>query len=160
MKGNSPLFEPHAMRGARVGDISFMGNGRKADFARNASRRKDVDPDGLIDVVAHGSAYIIEIESGGKTICLNSREAGRLIKKYPAFKKSKGIRLLSCSTGSSSEGFAQHLANSLGKVVFAPTKRLWALPNGHMYVSSDRYNTDKGEFMKFIPGGVKHGNNR
>ena len=47
--------------------------------------------------------------------------------------------------------------NDLGKPVYAPTKTLWADQHGNMWVSSDKYNTDKGRFVKFIPGGIKHG---
>jgi hypothetical protein len=45
------------------------------------------------------------------------RQAAKLIKKQPGFKKAKAIRLLSCNTGAHPEGFAQHLANALGKPI-------------------------------------------
>lgn len=85
------------------------------------------------------------------------RKAAAMIRKQPGFKKAKGIRLLSCSTGQDPTGFAQHLANALGKPVMAPNKTLWCSPKGTLYVSSDERNLDKGSFVTFKPGGIKHG---
>lgn len=49
-----------------------------------------------------------------------------MIKQNPQYKKGQTIRLLSCSTGSISNGFAQRLANKLGVKVEAPVDVLWA----------------------------------
>lgn len=156
MKSKSPLFSNYSIRRFSSGDISFMSK-RKGDFAKYASRRKDIDPNGWYDVIAHGRRDAIEVNSVRGEISISARQAAALIRKQPGFKKSKAVRLLSCSTGADPDGFAQHLANALGKPVYAPTKTLWADQHGNMWVSSDKYNTDKGRFVKFIPGGIKHG---
>ena len=156
MKGNSPLFSNYSTHRFASADVSFMSE-RKGEFARLASRRKDIDPDGWYDVIAHGSPDSIEVNSLHGETAINARQAAALIRKQHGFKKAKGIRLLSCSTGANPEGFAQHLANALGKPVYAPTKTLWTDEHGRLWVSSDRYNTDKGQFVKFLPGGIKHG---
>ena len=156
MKSKSPLFSSYSIRRFSSADVSFMSK-RKGDFARYASRRKDIDPNGWYDVIAHGRHDAIEVNSLRGETLISARQAAALIRKQPGFRKAKGVRLLSCSTGADPEGFAQHLANALGKPVYAPTKALWADEHGHMWVSSDKHNVDKGQFVKFIPGGIKHG---
>ena len=150
MKSKSPLFTNYSIRHFASADISFMSK-RKNDFARYASKRKDVDPDGWYDVIAHGRSDAIEVNSVRGETLITSRQAAALIRKQPGFKKAKGIRLLSCSTGADPEGFAQHLANATGKPVSAPTHTLYADQDGNMWVGS------KGQFITFYPGGIKHG---
>ena len=82
------------------------------------------------------------------------RQKAKLIKKQPGFKKTKAIRLLSCNTGAHPEGFAQHLANALGKPVYAPNMTIHSYLNGTYWISD---NGKRVEFVKFVPGGVKHG---
>lgn len=124
---------------------------RKGDFARYASKRKDVDPNGWYDVIAHGSPEAIEVNSLHGETLINSRQAAAIIRKQPGFKKAKGIRLLSCSTGLNPEGFTQHLANALGKPVSTPTHTLYADWYGNMWVGGN------GRFTTYYPGGIKHG---
>lgn len=83
-------------------------------------------------------------------------------KNYYFIIRGKSIRLLSCETGASANGFAQNLANKLNVVVEAPTKLVWAYPDGRYIVadrsSSNPYRPDlskKGKFIKFYPGGKK-----
>lgn len=156
MKSKSLLFSNYSIHRAAAADVSFMGNGVRGRFARNASRRPDVDPDGYFDVIAHGEPQWMYVENRGQAVKVSARQAAKIIKKQPGFRKAKGVRLLSCDTGSNPEGFAQHLANALGKPVMAPTKCVWALPNGKMWVA-DRRNIDKGTFIIYKPGGIKHG---
>jgi len=58
-------------------------------------------------------------------------------------------------------GFAQHLANALGKPVYAPNNYIWATPNGDHFIAGRTskgkpdYST-KGDFIKFVPGGKKY----
>lgn len=156
MKGKSPLFSNYSTRRYASGNVSFMSK-RRGNFARYASKRKDIDPNGWYDVIAHGRPDAIEVNSLHGEKLISARQAAALIRKQPGFKKSKAVRLLSCSTGADPEGFAQHLANALGKPVYAPTKTIWADQYGNMWISSDRCNVDKGQFVKYIPGGIKHG---
>ena len=133
-----------------------MGKGNDR-FAKLASLRKDIDPNGWYDVIAHGTASSIEVRSLHGNTLITARQAAAIIRKQPGFKKAKGIRLLSCSTGKNSDGFAQHLANALGKPVSAPNKTLWCSPKGTLYVAADEWNIDKGSFITYYPGGIKHG---
>lgn len=95
------------------------------------SKRKDIDVNGQFDFIAHGTHKNIKIEHNGKDISINSRIVAKLIKNRKDYKKGQPIRLLSCNTGSGKNSFAQNLANKLGVTVYAPTKMIWAWPNGN-----------------------------
>ena len=156
MKGKNSLFSSKS-KNIASGNISFMPkSGEKSHFAKYIANRPDIDPNGMYDVIAHGAWNIIEVDSGGKTYDLDARQAAKLIKKQPGFKNAKSVRLLSCSTGSNPEGFAQHLANALGKPVYAPNNTIYSHPSGKYWIANIDSKT-KGEFIKFNPGGIKHG---
>ena len=53
------------------------------------------------------------------------------------FTKAEAIRLLSCNTGAHPEGFAQHLANALGKPVYASNMTIHSYPNGTHWLSDN-----------------------
>ena len=153
MKGKNRLFTGKVR--CASGNISFMPkSGPKSDFAKFIANRSDVDPNGMFDVIAHGNWKEIEISNGGVDVRIDSRQAAKLIKKQSGFRKAKAIRLLSCNTGAHPEGFAQHLANALGKPVYAPNMAIHSYSNGTYWISE---NGKRGEFVKFVPGGVKHG---
>lgn len=68
------------------------------------------------------------------------------------------IRLLSCNTGKGNNSFAQNLANKLNVIVYAPTKIIWAWPNGKHGVYGAKNNKmkepnlkDKGCMKAFTP---------
>jgi len=153
MKGRTNVYAYDA-REAK-GDISFTGDkGQKALFTKFISKRNDIDPDGALDVIAHGNSMVIEIANGNDLMQINARAAAKLIKKIPGFISKKSVRLFSCSTGALQNGFAQHLANALGKPVFAPNMTLHANAFGRYWVSD---NGKIGTFVKFVPGGYKNG---
>lgn len=135
------------------GSIDFMNP--NDNYLKYINKRTDIDVDGFIDVVAHGSANAIEYSKFGSL--LNHRDAARLIKSKIGTKKIKGIRLLSCNTGSKSDGFAQKLADKLHIPVIAPTKYSFSYNNGKHFVagSNDGGKTpnfcDLGEFKTFYP---------
>ena len=141
-----------------AGDAVFVSN--PSQFFTNASRRQDIDKNGVYDVVAHGGVTIIQVTHNGKPISVDSRVAAKMIKARGDYKNGQPIRLLSCDTGSSTTGFAQNLANKLNAVVEAPTKTVWAYPSGRIIVAA-RSKTNpqvpdlnnKGKFKKFYPGG-------
>ena len=142
---------------AAAGDISYMR--KNEQFNKNISKRIDVDPNGVFDVIAHGDPNKIEININGKVHKVSWRVLANTIKKNPEL-KGKTIRLLSCSTGSTDRSFAQNLANKLNVPVIAPTKYLWAKPDGTYYVAGGKINSfgnlvpvesDKGEFKTFYP---------
>lgn len=143
-------------KNAIAGNAVFT-SGNKLYF-QYISKRKDVDSDGKYDVVAHGNSKNIHIEHNGKNIEINSRIAAKLIKSRTDYTKGQSIRLLSCNTGKGNDCFAQNLANKLGVTVYAPTKMIWAWPNGtHDVYGSIKNNInkpnlkDKGYMKAFHP---------
>ena len=151
-------------RGAVAGDANFMGPNQ--EFLRNIRMRKDVDPDGKFDVIAHGAVNSIIVEYAGKEVEIDSRTAANLNARQSGYKKGQPIRLLSCNTGSDPAGFAQNLANKLNVIVYAPNDYLWSWHDGHYEVAAAlphkgssgillRDSSKLGKFVKFIPGGNK-----
>lgn len=143
--------------GAVPGDADYMP--KTDDFSRYISNRKDIDPNGFYDIIAHGTPKTIEIMHNGVKVQIDHRSAARLFAADKNYKGQK-IRLLSCSTGKISNGFAQGLADKLHVIVEAPTDILWAEPSGKHYVSGKdgRGNPDRrkpGSFRIFEPGGYK-----
>lgn len=154
MKGNSFLFSYKKILVA-TGNISFMPKeGNKSLFAKYIAKRPDIDPNGMYDIIAHGNSDFIEITNRGQIIQINAHEAAKIIRKQPGFRKAKSIRLFSCNTGSTINGFAQHLANALGKPVYAPNMTIHSNYLGSYWISD---NGKRGEFIKFLPGGYKNG---
>lgn len=157
MKGNISLFlySPKYV----AGEITFR-SGEK-DFFDYISRRKDIDINGMLDIVAHGSPNSIQISHNGKNIAINSRLLAKIIKSNPQY-KGKGVRLLSCNTGRDPNGFAQNLANKLGAPVLAPNKLFWSDNKGNHFIADRNKkhpnlpsSLNKGEFVMFYPGGNK-----
>lgn len=151
-------------RGAAAGDASFMGAGQ--EFLQNIRKRRDVDPNGKFDVIAHGTTHSIMVEYAGKEVEVDSRLAASLIARQPNYKKGQPIRLLSCNTGKDPAGFAQNLANKLNATVYAPNDYLWSWSGGHYQVAAAQQKkspaggllidpSKPGKFVKFVPGGGK-----
>ena len=138
-----------------AGATNFMESADQ--FFLNARNRTDVDPNGYFDVVAHGSANKIQINTPSGSQLVDHRTAARLIQQQPGY-NGQSIRLLSCSTGQCDTGFAQNLANQLGVKVEAPSDILWAYPNGRLVVAPRSTNggpdlSNQGTFRSFEPGG-------
>ena len=157
-KGFSGLFN-NTKGNPAAGSLNLMNE--KDLFLINIKHSKDLDACGRLDIIAHGAINAIEINLNGKNYTINHRTLSKMIKIN---KFTKSIRLLSCDTGSSANGFAQNLANKLNIVVEAPNKILWAYPNGHYIVASrdpkQPYKpnlNDLGKFIKFYPRGTKNG---
>ncbi len=157
--GSKGLYSGTYGSNAIPGSAYFMDPNE--DFIRFIKRRKDIDSNGFVDVVAHGETGKIYIKSGGKQFTVNHREAAKLFRTKPEL-RGKPLRLLSCDTGGEANGFAQNLANKLNVVVEAPTKLVWAYPNGHYIVAARRKDNPhkpdlsrRGKFIKFYPGGKK-----
>ena len=134
-----PIEEPEAVLPPKnesgkysVGDATFMD----ADdaFVSNISRRTDVDTNGYLDVIAHGTPNGIQITHNGQHMTVDHRTASRLIQNSDGY-NGQTIRLLSCNTGALDNGFAQNLANKLNVEVYAPTNYLWSTPNGNYFVA-------------------------
>lgn len=139
---------------AESGSINLMDS--TDGFLVNASRRADVDPGGMLDVIAHGDSNSIKI--GGRAV--DHRTAARVIESDPQF-VGQDIRLLSCHTGACPTGFAQNLANKLGVDVVAADNYVWAYPNGDIAVMGGRevgrrlvpVPSQPGQWVRFTPGG-------
>lgn len=144
-----------------AGEIVFVSE--KPQYFINIAKRTDIDPDGLYDVVAHGSSTRIKVGDGDKDH-YTPRELARILNHRKDYKK-KGIRMLSCNTGDTSNGkvpFAQHLANKLNVVVWAPNYLVWAFPSGKHIVAKRLESkpdspdlTQIGSMIPFYPGGKK-----
>lgn len=139
-----------------VGEIVFASE--DYNYINNISNRKDIDPDGLYDVVGHGTYYKIKY-GDGKNDYYTPRELARILKHRKDYKRN-GIRLLSCNTGTLPNGFAQHLANKLNVVVWAPNNLIWAYPSGKHFVAPRSQHNPKlpdsrirGALIPFYPGG-------
>ena len=99
---------------------------------------------GYFDFAGHGAPNSVEYDARNKE--LTARELARIIKHDSSYHGEK-IRLLSCSTGSTKDGFAQQLANALGVEVEAPSDVLIVAPNGTFKVGYD----GSGEMVTFKP---------
>jgi len=133
------------------------------NFVQYSSKRTDIDPKGVMDVVAHGTPNKIQIMTKNGEVWIDQRTAAKLIQRNPDY-NGQSVRLLSCETGACDTGFAQNLANKLGVKVEAPTEILWAYPNGQMRVAprksldpkSPLFNmpdlNNQGAFKTFKPG--------
>lgn len=128
------------------GDVEFTQPNDQ--FALNAANRPDVDPGGCCDVIAHGNASQIQVETPNGPQLVDHRVASRLIDTQPDYTRGQDIRLLSCSTGADSDGFAQNLSNKMGVNVEAPTDTLWAHADGSMTIGPTPVaNTGKWEIF-------------
>lgn len=142
-----------------AGEIVFASS--DYTYMKNIANRKDIDPDDLYDVVAHGTPYKIKFGDGDNDY-YTPRQLARILKYRKDYAK-KGIRLLSCNTGILPNGFAQHLANKLNVVVWAPNNIIWAYPSGrHIIAPRSQLNSKypdskiRGKFVPFYPGGKKY----
>ena len=127
-------------------------------FIPNISKRLDIDVGGFYDVIAHGNANQIKIYVNGREHLVDHRVLANLIKRNNKA-STMNVRLLSCNTGSTSDGFAQNLANKLNVEVKAPDKYLFANPSGTYFVKNGKkvgkdilpIMATKGEFKLFKP---------
>lgn len=159
-KGYSKLF--YGTKGRPIpGSIDLMDE--NDDFLKNIKRSNDIDTNNRLDIIAHGNPNAIKYQINGKDRLLTHRDLAKILRSSNSH-KGKIVRLLSCDTDSKKNGFAQNLANKLNVIVEAPTKMVWAYPNGKYVVASrDPHNpnypnlNDLGKFVKFYPGGNKNG---
>jgi filamentous hemagglutinin len=57
------------------------------DFVAFSSRRADIDPNGVMDVVAHGTPNKIQIMTENGPVWVNHRVAANLIKQDPSYSR-------------------------------------------------------------------------
>ena len=63
---------------AAAGDAVYKSE--PGQFFANIANRKDIDKNGVYDVVAHGGAAILQITHNGKILEIDSRTAAKLLK--------------------------------------------------------------------------------
>ena len=104
---------------------------------------------GYTDIVIHGRPDHVEIKKGDKWIKLDHRTLARMYKGDKGYSK-KPIRLISCETGKDVNGFAQHLANKLGRKVIAPSDTVWIHPGGLITIGPNS-RTNSGKWIPYYP---------
>ncbi len=116
-----------------AGAINLIDRTREAEnnnFFRNILRRNDKDPDGFLDVVAHGNDK--------KLLVFNDLEdadyVAHILLSDDAFKGQ--VRLLSCFSGYGNDSFAQQLANKLKELKPNLTIEVKA-NNGFLHAADD-----------------------
>lgn len=138
---------------AAAGQINFITNPNDG-FLRNISLRADVDPNGTLDIVAHGNQAQIRVGNN----LVDAKQAASLIQQSGQF-TGQDIRLLSCSTGASPTGFAQQLSDELGVTIAAPNDLLWAYGDGSTTIGPGQWIGGRlvpiyphnGVFVSFSP---------
>ncbi len=124
---------------AASGNLQF---GTRPDiFLDNASLAKPLE--GFLDVAVHGSSNWVRVGNVNVT-------APRLAQMIMSDRQfvSQSIRLLSCHTGSLSNGFAYQLSRELGVGVIAPNHLIWAHPSGALTIGPTAL-VNTGRFIGF-----------
>lgn len=155
---DNPMYKPKFVK--LVSDKKYLANSVENGTITLADINKMVTPyerkvldkiqakSGYFDFAAHGAPDYIEYGEEGKN--MSAREVARIISHNENYNGQK-IRMLSCSTGSTDDGFAQQLANSLGVEVEAPTDMLYVYEDGHFKVGYD----GSGKMKTFKPQGKR-----
>lgn len=104
---------------------------------------------GYTDIIVHGSPDHVEIKRGNDWIKIDHRALARMYKGDKGY-TNEPIRLISCETGKEVNGFAQNLANKLGRKVIAPSDTVWIHPNGRITIGPNA-RTDTGKWISYFP---------
>lgn len=115
-----------------------------AKFVEYASKAQPVD--GYIDVIVHCNGGKPEVYANGAWVELNSKNMKRILEGRGL--SGKDIRLISCGTGSNN--VAQSIADTMHVNVLAPTKKVWAYPDGYLTVG-DTATDNSGEWVVVSP---------
>ena len=105
---------------------------------RNFVRLKQRKDDGWHNVLCHGSSTRVVID-GRK---YKAEEFAKMLLEQ-GYEKGNPIRLISCETGSKTNGFASQLAKLLETKVIAPTERI-AIDDLGRFI-----HDKKGKFVEF-----------
>ncbi|MEU0885167.1 hypothetical protein ABZ345_41810 [Lentzea sp. NPDC005914] len=84
----------------------------------------------------HGSSDRAEV-NGQR---LSAKDVADIIRSSGDWDGEQPIRLISCQTGTSKDGFAAQLSHELGVDVIAPTKDAWVDDNGNIFASSSHHD--------------------
>ena len=108
---------------------------------------------GYTDIIVHGSPDHVEIKKGDQWISIDHRTLARMYRGDKGYTRNP-IRLISCETGKNMDGFAQNLANKLGRKVIAPSDNVWIHPSGRMTIGPNA-RTNTGKWISFYPKKVR-----
>lgn len=134
---------------ATPGTSKLIGAGEGEQFGVYASKATPVE--GYTDVIVHGAPpNEVGVMHNGKWAYLNQRSLSNYLKQDAGY-AGGSIRLLSCATGSTTNGFAQNLANKMGVQVMAPSDTIWAFPNGKLTIGPKSFS-NTGQWNIFNPG--------
>lgn len=80
-----------------TGDLTFMS--KPEFFFELAAKRNLIDPDGKLDIVAHGAMNTIQLVINGKTINVTARFLARMLKHSKNTETSKKYDLCHVTQG-------------------------------------------------------------
>ncbi len=104
---------------------------------------------GYTDIIVHGSPDHVAIKRGNDWVKIDHRMLARMYKGNADYSKNP-VRLISCETGKNVNGFAQNLANKLGRKVVAPSDTVWIHPSGKMTIGPNAWS-DTGKWISYYP---------
>ncbi len=84
--------------------------------------------DGYVDVFVHGAADRFLVRRRDRDVELTAHQLHAYLRKQGV--AGRKLRLVACDTYASPEAIAQHLADSTGVELLAPTGKVWVLPSG------------------------------
>jgi hypothetical protein len=95
----------------------------------------------------HGSSDSVRV---GNTE-LTPKDLADIIRGSGDWDGKQPIRLISCQTGTKSDGFAAQLSRELGVDVVSPTKDAWVDDMGNVFASSTHFDAKRGDFSPGWP---------
>lgn len=128
-------------------DSMLVGKGHGDDLKKAALKIKKLQ--GYTDVVVHGKSNAVSVMKDGNWVDLDHRRLAKFLKSDSGYSGGK-IRLISCSTGKDSKGFAQNLANKMGVTVLAPSDTLYIYPNGKTVIGPNQFK-NTGRWINYYP---------
>ena len=131
------------------GTSKLIGAEEGEKFGIYASKATPIE--GYTDVIVHGAPpNKVAVMHNGKWVYLSQRSLANFLKQDAGYTEG-AIRLLSCGTGSTPNGFAQNLANKMGVEVMAPSDTIWAFSNVKLTIGPKKYS-NTGHWNIFTPG--------
>ena len=148
------VSNPDTNRTSRKGvDINYFPKDEK--IYKYAKKVENPVDDDVFDVGGHGAPFFMVDDTGNR---ISADKLAETIKADANYQEGMTVRLLSCSTGKYSDGFAQELADEMGAgaTVMAPSKTLNIYSDGSLKIYDTSINSDgkeeieEGEWKTFI----------
>jgi hypothetical protein len=139
--------QSHSVEQTTRGNISRVNLTGDENIAVNVPARA-----GYFDVIAHGSAKSIDVvgATGKFHGAVSASVLARYLTRYTQY-GGQSIRLLSCSTGKTTPGFASQLSSIMNVEVLAPNSTLWVFPDGYFLVTGKDINPITGQRTPVLP---------